>query len=126
MRERISTVLFIFPDSREIRHMREPPSLGSRVRSRHGRAWAVAQVIDNGSDTYTATCVGSAEQLGRVRREELRRVRREEGSAVNAAGAPVIESTEDKALYADLLQRVKDVLSPRAIRSRRRNRHYIP
>ncbi len=56
--ERVATVLFIFRNSRQIRHMREPPRLGSRVRSPRGAVWTVAQVIDYGSDTYTATCVG--------------------------------------------------------------------
>jgi hypothetical protein len=61
VRERVSTVLFVFPDSRQIRHMRGPPRLGSRVRSRRGAVWTVAQVIDYGSDNYTATCVGTSE-----------------------------------------------------------------
>ena len=60
MQDRVVTVLFIFPGSREIRHMREPPRLGSRVRSPRGAVWTVAQVLDNGSDTYTATCVGTS------------------------------------------------------------------
>lgn len=60
MRDRVATVLFVFSDSREIRHMREPPRLGSRVRSRHGAVATVAQVIDYGSDTYAANCVGTS------------------------------------------------------------------
>ena len=40
--------------------MREPPRVGSRVRSRRRAVWYVAQVIDSGSDTYVATCVGTS------------------------------------------------------------------
>jgi hypothetical protein len=118
MRERVSTVLFIFPDSREIRHMREPPRLGSRARSPRGVVWTVAQVVDYGSDTYTATCTGRTEQLLDVGREE--------NSVRNASDAMFTEPTRVRDLTAELLQRVKDTLSPRAIKRRRRYRNYIP
>ena len=79
--------------------MREPPMLGSRVRSPSGAVWTVAQIIDYGSDTYTATCVA-------VER------RKRKG--------------DDKDLAAHLLQRTRESLSPRAIRRRWRERNYIP
>ena len=40
--------------------MRHPPRLGSRLRSRRGAVATVAQVIDYGSDTYAANCVGTS------------------------------------------------------------------
>jgi hypothetical protein len=117
VRDRISTVLFIFPNSRDIRHMREPPRLGSRVRSPRGDVWTVAKVIDYGSDTYTAICVGkswaatvphrAADQLN----EEVKQKKRDR---------------KRKALAVEVLKRAKVSLSPRAIRRRRRTRHYIP
>ena len=112
MRNRVSTVLFIFPDhSREIRHMREPPKLGSNVRSPHGRVWRVAQVIDYGSDTYTAMCVGTFQDATVPHRaadpmkEEAKRRKRDRNA---------------KDLAADLLQRAK------RIRRRWRERNYYP
>jgi hypothetical protein len=104
--ERVSTVLFVFPDSREVRHMAEPPRVGSRVRSPRGAVWTVAQVVDYGSDTYTAACVGAS----RMDEAEKRRN----------------PDRDDEDLAAGLLQRVKDSLSPRAIRRRWRHRNYIP
>ncbi len=117
MPDRPSTVLFIFPDSREIRHLPEPPRVGSRVRSRHRSVWYVAQLIDNGSDTYVAICVGLARVAAAPQRpvghvsEKARRDERE-------------PSEKDPA--ADLLQRVKDVVSPRALRRRWQYRNYLP
>ena len=51
-----SRVLFLFPDSSELRSMREPPKLGRRVRSVKGDVWTVAEVLKSGIDTYTVTC----------------------------------------------------------------------
>ena len=117
MGERLSTVLFIFPDSREIRHMREPPRVGSRVRSPRRAVCYVAQVIDSGSDTYVATCVGTSRVATVPQRakepvnEEVRRYEPEPW---------------EKDPAADLLQRVKDTVSPRAIRRRWQYRNYLP
>ena len=52
-----SRILFLFPDSSEIRHLREPPKLRSRVRSATGGVWTVAEVLKSGIDTYTVTCL---------------------------------------------------------------------
>ena len=117
MGERISTVLFVFPDSREIRHMREPPGVGSRVRSRRRRVCYVAQVIDSGSDTYVATCVGESRVVTAAHRPAHRT-----NEAVRQDERDLIE--RDPA--ADLLRRVKELVSPRAIRRRWRDRNYLP
>ena len=103
MRERVSTVLFMFPDSRAIRHLGEPPKLGSRVRSPRGAVWTVAQVIDYGSDTYTATCVGTSRVAAVPRRAP---------DHVNEAVKQRERDRNDKDVAADLLQRAKDSLSP--------------
>jgi len=50
-------VLFLFPDSSEIRYMREPPTIGRRVRSAKGDVWTVAEVLKSGIQTYTVSCV---------------------------------------------------------------------
>lgn len=117
MRERVSTVLFMFPDSRAIRHLGEPPKLGSRVRSPRGAVWTVAQVIDYGSDTYTATCVGTSRFAAVPRRAP---------DHVNEAVKQRERDRNDKDVAADVLQRAKDSLSPRAISRRWRHRNYIP
>lgn len=51
-----SRVLILFPDSSELRYMREPPRLGQRVRSVDGNVWTVAEVLKSGIDTYTVNC----------------------------------------------------------------------
>lgn len=56
-------VLFLFPDSSEIRHMRKPPTIGLRVRSEKGDVWTVAEVLKSGIDTYTVTCVAPPKGL---------------------------------------------------------------
>jgi len=50
-------VVFLFPDSSDIRYMREPPAIGRRVRSEKGDIWTVAEVLKSGIQTYTVTCV---------------------------------------------------------------------
>jgi hypothetical protein len=118
VRKRVVTVLFMFPDSRQIRHMGKPPRLGSRVRSPRGAVWTVAEVKDWGSDAYAVTCVGKASPFATVPK---RAADRETEAAERRKRDPY-----DKDLAADLLQRAKDSLSPRAIRRRWRNRNYLP
>jgi hypothetical protein len=98
MRDRVATVLFIFPDSREIRHMREPPRLGSRVRSARGAVGTVAQVIDYGSDTYAANCVGTS---------PVATVPRRAADPTNEEVKQRKRHRKAKDLAADLLARVK-------------------
>jgi len=62
-----SQMLFLFPDSSELRYMREPPKLGGRVRSASGDVWTVADVLKSGIHIYTVTCVAPAQHLGGVR-----------------------------------------------------------
>ena len=103
MRERVATVVFEFPDTSQIRHMGKPPRPGTRVRSPRGPVFTVAEVIDWGSNTYTATCVGTSWR------------------------APVPKQTSDQVKQpAKQTARPKDSLSPRAIKRRWRYRNYIP
>lgn len=51
-----SRVLFLFPDSSEIRYTRKPKP-GDRVRSKKGIIWTVGEVMRSGIDTYTVACV---------------------------------------------------------------------
>ena len=51
-----SRVLFLFPDSSEIRYTRKPKP-GDRVRSEKGDIWTVGEVMRSGIDTYTVACV---------------------------------------------------------------------
>ena len=51
-----SRVLFLFPDSSEIRYIRKPKP-GDRVRSEKGDIWTVGEVMRSGIDTYTVACV---------------------------------------------------------------------
>lgn len=70
-----SRVLFLFPDSSEIRYTRKPKP-GDRVRSAKGDIRTVAEVLKSGIDTYTVTCVAppkgardvAADLLGLVRK----------------------------------------------------------
>jgi hypothetical protein len=130
VRERVATVLFMFPDSHQVRHMGKPPRLGSRVRSPRGAVCTVAEVVDWGSDTYTATCVGKASPFDAVPKRAAGRKQPTKESEVAK-----VPHRDDKDLAADLLQRTrdslllqraKDALSPRAIRRRWRRRNYIP
>jgi hypothetical protein len=122
--ERVSTVLFLFPNSREIRHMRDPPRLGSRVRSRRRATYTVAEVIDWGSDTYTAICVGTASASATVpeRAAGQESAVRERHRYDKDLAADLLQRTRDSLL----LKRAKDSLSPRAIRRRWRDRNYLP
>ena len=130
MRERVATVLFMFPDSHQIRHVGKPPRLGSRVRSPRGSVCTVAEVIDWGSNTYTATCVAKASPLDAVpkRAADQEQPTKESEVAKEPRGddrdlaADLLQRTRDSLL----LQRAKDSLSPRAIRRRWRRRNYIP
>lgn len=60
-------VLFLFPDSSELRHMRDAPRLGSRIRSPQGAAWTVADVVKSGKTTFTVTCVARSDYGASVR-----------------------------------------------------------
>ena len=89
----------------------------------------MAEVIDWGSDTYTATCVGKASPFATVpkraadQKTEAAKQRKRDPKDKELAAE---RDPNDKDLAADLLQRAKDSLSPRAIRRRWRNRNYIP
>jgi hypothetical protein len=85
----------------------------------------VVEVIDWGSDTYTAICVGKASASATV----------PERTAGREKAAARERHRDDKDLAADLLQRTrdslllkraKDSLSPRAVRRRWRDRNYLP
>jgi hypothetical protein len=114
--DRVTTVLFMFPDSRQIRHMGKPPRLGSRVRSPRGAVWTVAEVKDWGTDAYAVTCVGTSRAAP---------VPHQEVDHVNEVIKHGKRHRDDKTLAADLLQRAKQSLSPRAIRRRRRDRSRV-
>jgi len=60
-------ILFLCPDSSELRHMRDAPRLGSRIRSPQGAAWTVADVVKSGKNTFTVTCVARSEYAASVR-----------------------------------------------------------
>ncbi len=97
--------------------MREPPRVGSRVRSRRRAVCYVAQVVDSGSDTYVATCVGTARVATAPHRP---------ADPTNVAMMQDERDLIERDPAADLLQRVKELVSPRAIRRRWRYRNYLP
>ena len=110
-------VLFLFPDSSELRTMRVPPRLGRHVRSPEGAVWKVAEVLKSGVDTYTVTCdtpslIAKVPDLAadQVRQAVRRRTRDHHGQE----------------LPADLLQRARDAISPREMKRRWRERNYYP
>ena len=145
-----STVLFILPDSGEIRYTGEPPRLDSRVRSPSGDVWTVARVTYEGSDTFTVTCVERSRVATVPRRAADQMIELTDDKTVTAdqmieltddktvtadqmieltddktvTADQMIELTDDKTLTTDVLRRAKDALSPRAIRRRRRYRDY--
>ena len=84
------TVVLLFPDEAAIRTGGKPPRPGTRLRSPRGRVWLVDQVLRSGVDTYTVTFV-----------------------------APRLDLASPLDLAGDLLERARDVISPR-----RRRRHY--
>ena len=109
-------VVFLFPDSSELRSMRVCPQVGRHVRSPAGAVWRVAEVLKSGIDTYTVTCVAPSRvvTLPHLAADQLRHARRR----------PRDHNHQD--LAADLLQRAKDSMSPREIRRRWRERNYYP
>ena len=70
-----SRILFLFPDSGEIRYMREPPKLGCRVRSVTGGVWTVAEVLKSGIDTHTVTCLAPSPGVRDLAADLLERAR---------------------------------------------------
>ena len=109
-------VVFLFPDSSELRSMRVCPRVGRHVRSPAGAVWRVAEVLKSGIDTYTVTCVAPSRvaKLPDLAADQLRHARRR----------PRDHNHQD--LAADLLQSAKDSMSPREIRRRWRERNYYP
>ena len=89
-------VVFLFPDSSEIRYLNRAPRLGRSVRSEHGRSCVVSEVFPSGVETYTAVCVA---------REHL---------------------VDVGSLASDLLQRARDSGTPKGLLERWRRRNYIP
>lgn len=113
-------VVFLFPDSNELRDMRAPPRLGRHVRSPKGALWKVAEVLTSGRDTYTVTVVAPSltAKVPQLAADHLRHAVRRR-----------TPDRDTRDLAADLLQRAqraKDSISPRAIRRRRRERNYFP
>jgi len=103
-------VVFLFPDSSEVRTMRSPPTLGHLVRSEGGLVWKVAEVLTSGSDTYTVTVVAPS-LMAKSAHLAAQRLKR--------AATP-----DPQDLAVELLQLAKDSTSPRAIRRRWRERKY--
>ena len=95
----------------------------------------MAQVIDNGSDTYVATCVGTSRVAAvpqRAKDPVNEKVRRDTARSRSARSVATLSGDRneqepwEKDPAADLLQRVKDAVSPRAIRRRWQYRNYLP
>ena len=50
-------VVFLFPDSAEVRYLSRPPAPRTRVRSSNGHVWIVSNVVRTGENTFSAHCV---------------------------------------------------------------------
>ena len=71
----LSRILFLFPDSGEIRYIREPRKRGCRVRSVTGDVWTVAEVFRSGIDTYTVICLAASPGVRDLAADLLERAR---------------------------------------------------
>ena len=110
-------VLFLFPDSSELRDVRKPPRRGHHVRSPEGAVWKVAEILKSGHETYTVTCVAPS-RMGKMPNLAADHMR----NAVRRR----TRDPDNQDLAADLLERARKSISPHEIRSRRRRRNYMP
>lgn len=105
-------VVFLFPDSSEIRYLSKPPARRTRVRSSNGKSFMVATILPSGERTFTAHCVAQAVVPPR---------------AMARRGAEPTSEHESDDLPSQLLGLVRlTVDAPARLRRRHRMRHYIP
>jgi hypothetical protein len=111
-------VVFVFPDSSEIRYLSNPPPPGARVQSSTGQRFRVAGIRASGEHTFRVRCVVEAVAPTRAmaRRDPIKTREDETGHS----GA-----IDD--LASQLLGVVRGTMESAArLRRRYRMRHYIP
>ena len=112
-------VVFLFPDSSEIRYLTNPPAAGARVRSSTGERFVVAKIFASGERVFTAHCIVQTAVA------PTRTAARPEASPVRVEEPGHPGGVDDFASH--LLARVRRTLdAPARLRRRYQMRHYIP
>ena len=104
-------VIFVFPDSAEIRYLSKLPPRGMRVQSPSGQTFIVASLLRSGERTFTAHCIAREATPARAR---------EYGDEYKGPGA-----LEDLAGHLQALAQ-RTIEAPARLRRRYRMRNYYP
>jgi hypothetical protein len=129
---REAAVLFLFPDSSEIKYLSRPPAPGARVRSSAGRVWTVASVLKTGEHTFTAQCFAEQAHVPTrvvARPEDVAAANGVTRQKKTAPRRQVVQdgpgAFEDLATHLLKLTR-RAIGTPSRLRRRYKMRHYIP